>query len=246
MEETITILAGDCTIVDDGPERGTIRGRVVTVVKPDNTVLVHDVSGYQPVAWLTRADTVRTADRDGELPALVARKDGRELRVSPHAVREFEWEASPAGPRIGVCPDCASALVRDGDALCIGCPTRYGLPADAEVLDQRCGCGLPRMRVERGRAFDICIDRGCESLDDAVRAAFDRKWDCPTCGESLRIIRRGGLMAGCGAYPQCDVGFALPAGVIDGYCPCGLPTFGTGTGRRCLDPACDAWLAGGE
>ncbi len=95
------------------------------------------------------------------------------------------------------------------------------------------------MRVERGAAFELCVDRGCESLDARVREAFDREWDCPTCGAPLRVLRRGGLLAGCDAYPDCETAFPIPAGTVDGTCDeCGLPAFESGAGRRCLDAGC--------
>lgn len=238
MDEEIAVLAGDCTIVDEGSDRIEYRGRVVTVIKPDDTVLVHDVSGYQPVAWLTRADRVSAGDGDIE-----ARKDDRRLVIRPHETAgRRRYTASQAGRRVGTCPDCGGALIEDGDAICIDCPNRYGLPADASVCEQRCDCGLPRISVARGRRFDLCLDRQCESLDEAVRDAFDRAWSCPDCGRDLRIIRRGGLLAGCAGYPDCDVALTIPAGVIDGDCACGLPIFSTGTGARCLDPNCEAFL----
>ena len=94
------------------------------------------------------------------------------------------------------------------------------------------------MRVERGSAFEVCLDRSCESLDERVRAAHDREWDCPDCGADLRILRRGGLIAGCERYPDCETGFAIPAGTVVDGCDCGLPVFETASGRRCLDAGC--------
>jgi DNA topoisomerase-1 len=95
------------------------------------------------------------------------------------------------------------------------------------------------MRVERGEAFECCIDRNCQPLDDRVQAQFDREWDCPHCSGDLQIIRRGGLLAGCENYPECDTGYAFPSGIVIGDCPCGLPLFETDSGRRCLDSGCD-------
>jgi DNA topoisomerase-1 len=92
--------------------------------------------------------------------------------------------------------------------------------------------------VERGAAFDVCADRECQPLDEAVRDRFDRAWGCPECGAPLRVLRRGGLIAGCDRYPDCETGFAIPAGVVAGECPCGLPAFETASGRRCLDATC--------
>ena len=237
-EDSIRVLAGDCTVIADGIDREEYRGHVTTIVKPDNTVLVHDVDGYQPVAWITRADTVST-DRDDDF-TLVATKDVRTLRIAAHGQEEFtSYPGSPAGTPIGHCPDCDGTLVSADGVRCVGCGERYPIPRDATVRSERCSCGLPRIRIERGLAFDLCVDRHCESLDEAVRAAFDREWDCPNCDGTLRILRRGGIIAGCERYPDCETGFGLPAGLIDGECTCGLPTFDTAAGRRCLDSACE-------
>ncbi|WP_290811739.1 DUF91 domain-containing protein, partial [Halovivax sp.] len=205
---------------------------------PDNTVLVHDVDGYQPVAWLTRADSV-SSDRSGGF-TLVAKKDLQTLRIAAHdrdAVANYR--ASAAGRPVGICPACDGTLIRSSDVRCVDCGDRFALPSDATVRDDRCECGLPRIRAERGLAFDVCLDRECEALDDAVREAFDREWDCPDCPGDLRILRRGGLIAGCERYPECETGFVVPSGVLDGECACGLPTFETGSGRRCLDATCE-------
>ncbi|MFC7213943.1 DUF91 domain-containing protein [Saliphagus sp. GCM10025334] len=239
-DDSIRVLAGDCTVITDGTDREEYRGRVTTMVKPDNTVLVHDVDGYQPVAWLTRADSVSSDREDGF--TLVAKKDTQTLRVAAHVEDGFAtYPASSAGTPVGECPNdgCTGVLVRSNGVHCVGCGDRYGIPLDATLRDDRCDCGLPRMRVERGLAFHVCLDRGCESLDDAVREAFDREWDCPNCEGDLLILRRGGLIAGCEHYPDCDTGFVVPTGVVDGECACGLPTFDTATGTRCLDATCD-------
>ncbi|MDG5777915.1 DUF91 domain-containing protein [Haloarculaceae archaeon H-GB2-1] len=236
MHDGTRVLAGECTTIADGPRDREHRGDVLVIVKPDNTVLVHDSDGYQPVAWLTRAEAV-TLD-DG---TLTARDGDAFLRVVTHREHgSANYPTSTAGVPVGACPDCESALVRArGDVTCLGCEQRYGLPTDARVCDARCSCGLPTMRVERGSALEVCIDRDCESLDDRVADEFDRVWDCPECGEDLRVLRRGGLILGCEAYPDCETGFAFPSGVVVGECPCGLPAFETSGGRRCLDSTCD-------
>ncbi|WIV65696.1 DUF91 domain-containing protein [Natrialbaceae archaeon AArc-T1-2] len=238
IDDAIRVLAGDCTVITDGTDREEYRGRVTTIVKPDNTVLVHDVDGYQPVAWLTRADSVSSDRADGF--SLVARKDDRTVRIAAHDRDGFaHYPATVAGRPVGDCPDCDGELIHASDVNCVDCDNAYAIPADATIRDDRCPCDLPRIRVERGLAFDICIDRDCESLDDAVREAFDREWTCPNCSGDLRILRRGGLIAGCEQYPECDTGFVIPGGVVDGECDCGLPTFETASGRRCLDATCE-------
>jgi DNA topoisomerase-1 len=239
MQDATRVLAGDCTVTyeteDDDPIEQ--RGAVVTLVKPDNTVLVHDSGGYQPAAWLTRADTVRFA-HDGAGFRLAAGKGAKRLRVEAHEVHgRAHYPVSPAGPEVGACPDCGGALVRDGGrVVCVGCRAAYGLPRDAAVLDSTCPeCGLPRIRAERGAAFEVCLDRECESLDDRVRDRFDGAWRCPDCDAALAIRRERGLRAVC---PDCERSHVLPTGTVADECGCGLPRFETSDGRRCLDPAC--------
>lgn len=242
-EQTARVLAGDCTVrFEDGEE--TVReerGAVLAIVKPDDTVLVHDNEGYRPAAWLTRADGVSTRTTDGT-PVIDATDGDRRLVVTCHDEEAFgRHPLTGVGPSAGGCPDCGGPLVRTPTAVeCLGCHDRYGIPRDASLQDTDCEtCGLPTMRVERGDAFTVCVDRGCESLDERVRDRFDRAWGCPACGSSLRILRRGGLIAGCDRYPDCDTAFQLPQGMHDADCEeCGLPAFTTDSGRRCLDAAC--------
>jgi DNA topoisomerase-1 len=237
MADAIRAFVGDCTVETDDR---THRGRVLVLVKPDRTVLVHDTDGYQPVAWLTRADSVAVEADDGF--GLIARLDDRTLRVTADRVRRSVYPVTEAGVPVGTSPDTGGPLIRTGGAVVdLDAGTRYPLVAGATVLDDRCpDCGLPRMRVDRGAAFEVCIDRACDSPDDAVRERFDREWGCPDCGSDLRIIRRNGrLLAGCDAYPDCETAFTLPAGIVVDDCPCGLPVFETATGRRCLDGTCD-------
>jgi DNA topoisomerase-1 len=236
MHDGTHVLAGECTAIAHGSREREHRGDLLTIVKPDNTVLVHDADGYQPVAWLTRASSVTVEDG-----ALTASDDGDVLRVVTHDEHGHgRYPASAAGVPLGPCPDCDGTLVRTGSAVeCLGCEARYGLPSDATVRETRCGCGLPTMRVERGSAFEVCVDRDCDSLDEQVREAFDARWSCPACEGDLRVIRRGGLLLGCVNYPECDTGFTFPTGLLDGTCGCGLPVFDTSGGRRCLDSRCE-------
>lgn len=239
MTEDIRVIAGECTTTFEGAREREQRGRVVVVVKPDKTVLVHDAEGYQPVAWLTRPESL-VVERD---PTAVRAADGdQRLRVLVHEeAGSAHYAASTAGIPVGACPDCEDALVRaNGGVTCVGCDVRHGLPSGASVLGETCDdCDLPVVRVRRGAAFDVCVDRTCEPLVEAVRERFDREWDCPDCGEDLRVLRRGGLLAGCERYPDCEIGFAIPDGVVAGACDCGLPVFETENGQRCLDAGCE-------
>lgn len=248
MTETIRLFAGDCTVEFAGEGERTQRGYVVVVVKPDRTVLVHDAEGYQPVAWLTRADEL-TTETEGDSFSIVARSGEQELRVvseAPTGRREFP--VSEAGVPVGTCPDCGDALVRaGGEVTCLGCDAAYGLPAGATVLEKPCDdCGLPTMRVERGEPFELCVDWECESLADAVADALDGRWDCPDCGAPLGVVSRGNRpFLGCEGYPDCETTFSIPAGVVVGECACGLPVFETAAGRRCLDGTCDQYYESG-
>jgi DNA topoisomerase-1 len=240
MQDATRVLAGDCTVTyeaGDAADPVEQRGAVVVLVKPDNTVLVHDSSGYQPAAWLTRADAVRyTRDEAGF--RLAAGKGDERLRIEAREVRgSAHYPASPAGPKVGGCPDCGGALVRDADrVVCTDCRVSYGLPREAAVLDSTCpDCGLPEIRAQRGAAFEVCLDRDCESLDRRVRERFGGEWRCADCGAALEIRRERGLRAVC---PACDRSHVLPTGTLAGECDCGLPRFQTGEGTRCLDAEC--------
>lgn len=239
--ETVRVFAGECLVRADDDHH---RGKVVVLVKPDNTVLVHDVSGYQPVAWITRAESVSQSTTDGFALTAIA----GETVLEVESCMEYgtgSFPVSRAGVPVASCPDCAGVLVRAGDLVtCLGCDRTHGLPDGAAIVDDTCSCGLPRMRVDRGAAFELCIDRRCESLTAAVRDRFDGEWPCPACESPLRIIRRGGLLAGCDRYPDCDRGFMIPTGTVADRCPCGLPLFDTPRGIRCLDATCDRATAG--
>ncbi|MDY6817516.1 MAG: endonuclease NucS [Halobacteriales archaeon] len=240
--DAMRVFAGECTVdYRDATLERRERGHVVVLCKPDNTLLVHDPDGYRPVAWLTRpAELSVTTDPTGF--TIEAVDDDRRLSVSTHVEHgRGQYPASAVGEPIGTCPECAGTLIRaDRTVTCLGCGTRYGLPADAELLEATCeDCGLPRMRVERGAVFELCIDRGCEPLDVAVAERFDGAWTCPDCAGDLRIRRRGTLLAGCERYPACETGFVIPHGTVDGDCStCGLPAFATPSGRQCLDATC--------
>jgi len=236
--DAVSMLAGDCTVRFEGREDHEERGWVLVIEKPDGTVLVHDEEGYRPVAWLTRAEAVSWSP-DG--PTVEATSGDEYLRVQCHEENGHgRYPVSAAGAEVGVCPDCEGALVRQRGAVsCIGCSRSHAIPRDADLGEGRCvDCSLPQMRVERGEVFEVCIDRACESLDEAVRARFDRLFDCPACGGDLLVLRRGGLILGCENYPDCETGFSLPAGTVEGTCGCGLPEFEVGEERRCLDAAC--------
>ncbi|MFB6298797.1 MAG: DUF91 domain-containing protein [Halobacteriales archaeon] len=240
--EPMRVFAGECTVeYRDATLDRQERGLVVVLLKPDNTLLIHDPDGYRPVAWLTRpTDLSLTTDRSGFV--ITATDDDRRLSVRSHVEHgRGQYPISAVGHSVGSCPDCGGTLIRADRAVsCLGCGDRYGIPTDAELLEAACeDCGLPRMQVERGALFELCIDRACDPLDDAVAERFDGAWDCPDCAGELRIRRRGSLLAGCERYPACETGFVVPHGTVDGVCDrCGLPAFETPTGRRCLDATC--------
>ena len=252
MASELRLFAGACTTTFEGTRSRTQHGYVVVLVKPDDTVLVHDADGYQPVAWLTRPDEAAvetpcdgTDTAHGEF-TITAQTGDQRLSVESHGpgtVRRIP--VGEAGVPVGECvdEDCDGTLARTGgDVSCVDCPERYGLPAGATVLDRLCeDCGLPQIRVDRGETFEVCLDYRCESLNDRIRERYDRAFDCPDCGGELRIrVTDGRPFFGCEEYPDCETAFSIPDGVIVGMCDCGLPIFETATGRRCLDGNCDS------
>mgnify|MGYP000314763648 CR=1 FL=1 len=236
MAETIRVIAGRCTVRHEADQQSETEGDVVVLVKPDNTVLVHDADGYRPAGWLTRADSVQLSLSEGEFD-LRAKSDGERLRVTGDDPAVAEFPATAAGQTVGTCPDCGEPLVRAGGAVtCLGCGDSYMLPRDATVTEDSCDdCGLPTLSVTRGTELSVCLDRECEPIDEAVSAAFHGEWTCPTCGTDLMIERERTLGAGC---PNCDTHYPIPSGTVDGTCECGLPRFETDHGGRCLDPEC--------
>jgi DNA topoisomerase-1 len=243
MPEQAHVIAGRCTTVFEGSREQEQHGDMIVLIKPDDTVLVHDAEGYQPVAWLTRPDSVTVTCET------VAARDGEQsLTVTIHDTRAHDDQPlGEAGVPVGECPDCDGELLRaSGKLSCPDCETAYPIPRDTTVLEDSCSdCGLPRVRVQRGCSLVCCPD--CDSLTDRVRSAFDRQWDCPECSGELRVLYRGGLLLGCDRYPDCEVAYSFPTGMHDGRCSCGLPAFETASGRRCLDSECDSPLpeAGG-
>lgn len=238
-ESAFRVIVGDCHVQVTGATEREQRGQVLILIKPDDTVLVHDVDGYRPVAWLTRAETVSIDDAEGIVTAV----DGDQwLRIDIYQlVIDRQFPGSKAGQPVGICPECRAPLVHAGRSVhCVGCGDRYGIPADAALLESHCECGLPRMRVTRGERFELCIDRECEPLQAAVAERFDGVWGCPApgCDGDLRIIHRGGLMVACDAYPDCEEQFSMPAGPLDNTCGCGLPRFRIEDESRCLDTSC--------
>ncbi|EMA66318.1 DNA topoisomerase I [Halorubrum aidingense JCM 13560] len=242
MPERLRVLAGDCQVTERGDRTRTHRGRVVVIIKPDDTTLVHDADGYQPVAWLTRPESV-VVEGDGEGFSVTARDGARRLRiVAEEATASRALPVTEAGVPVGTCPDDGGALVRSrGDVVCLACERRRGLPAGASVTDGICDdCGLPKIRVERGEPFHLCLDAACDPLEDAVRDRFDRVWNCPDCRGDLTVeAAPGRVFLGCEQYPDCETTFSIPSGVVVDECECGLPVFETATGRSCLDGGCE-------
>lgn len=236
MQDAIRVIAGRCTIRHEADEQTESEGEVVVLVKPDNTVLVHDVSGYRPAGWLTRADSVQVSLSEGRFD-LRAYSGEEVLQVTGEDPSVAEFPATTAGPSVGTCPACGETMVSAaGEVTCLGCGAAYTLPRNATVTDTTCeACGLPTISVTRGTDLTVCLDRECGSLDAAVREEFGGEWNCPTCGTGLEIARARTLGAQC---PTCETHYPIPDGTVVGTCSCGLPWFETDHGGRCLDPGC--------
>jgi len=156
MPDTTHVIAGTCTTTFDGPDRDRRQhGEVLVVVKPDGTTLVHDAAGYQPVAWLTRPESVTVG------PDTVTATDGdQRLAVAVHDTHtRGQYPTTDAGVPVGGCP-CGGDLVRTrGSVICPDCGDRYDLPSGAVITDEECPeCGLPACETGSGRR---CLDAGC-------------------------------------------------------------------------------------
>ncbi|MFC6961207.1 endonuclease NucS domain-containing protein [Halocatena marina] len=251
MTNRIRVFAGECTAEFEGTRDRTSRGIIVALVKPDNTVLVHDSNGYSPVAWLTRPASLTIDHSDGT--TIEARDGEQQLQIRFHEMYEKStYPGSVAGVPVGTCSATGEALVRcRGSVVNVETGREYDISSGAVVLDEHCrDCGLPLIRVERGSRFEVCLDRACESIDSAVISAFDRTWSCPECGDALRIRQSGDLIVRCDSQSNgvsidgqhCETEFEFPNGVVVGTCTCGLPVFETEDGRSvspCAEQSCD-------
>ncbi len=211
MTETLDVYAGYCTTRfttargrDSGePDQRLHRGRVVAVRKPDDTVLVHDADGYQPVAWLTRpsevwVDETPTApcgdpETSGDQSVTASAEptdtdaaDGVELVAIDGDERltvRFDPEpavtrhvVTAAGAPAGDCHCGGELVTTSGEVHCLDCAASYAVPRGGQVVDATCeACGLPELSVERGEQFRVCLDRDCQPLVAAV--ASDRGTD---------------------------------------------------------------------
>lgn len=238
MQDTLRVFAGQCTVTHEAADATETQGEVVVLVKPDNTVLVHDASGYRPAAWLTRADSIRLSRQDDAID-LQATKGEEHLHVTAAETAVAEFPVTVAGEPVGTCPSCSGRMVRaSGEVTCLDCGDSYRLPSDATVGEATCEtCGLPTISVARGESFEVCLDRDCEAIDSVVTDRFDGEWTCADCGSPLSIERERTLQAAC---PDCEARYTIPSGEVTGTCECGLPWFETERGGRCLDPDCEA------
>ena len=156
MHDGTRVLAGECTTTFEGSREREQRGEVLVVCKPDNTVLVHDADGYQPVAWLTRADSVSL--RDGTLTAT----DGdQRLRVETHEeYGSASYPTSPAGVPVGDCPACDGRLVRSDGAVdpseLLGCDVVVHVPElpeppletqESAARHRQCAKSIPKRNI---------------------------------------------------------------------------------------------------
>lgn len=166
MTDQIRVYAGECTAAYEGTVNRTARGHVLALVKPDDTVLIHDRAGYSPVAWLTRSasididcdDRPQITAVDGD-QRLTVRFHGLEKRavfpISVAGVPVGRADASGMGPYVR----CRGSVVNitNGD--------RYALPSETVLLDRSCNaCGLPLVRADRTTTRDRpqCLDSDCE------------------------------------------------------------------------------------
>lgn len=242
VPDDIRVFTGDSTVIHTADPDTVQRGTLLTLVKPDNTVLVHDTNGYQPAAWLTRPETVRVTETDAGVQILAGGTE-TQLTVEVDGIQDHVTSPiSPAGPAVGTCPDCDQPLIRSsGSVVCSGCHADWGLPQDATIVESRCpACRLPQMQVDRGASFTVCIDYGCDPLDVAIRNRFDGVWPCPDCQNLLKVGHQRSLSAACN---RCEYQHTIPTGTVSGECSCGLPRFETANGTRCLNPGCECEVA---
>lgn len=164
MTDRIRVYAGACTAEFEGSVDRTARGHGMALVKPDNTVLVHDRGGYSPAAWLTRAASI-DVDHEKQITAI----DGdQRLTVRFHDLEESGvYPIGVAGVPVGPSEDAnePGPYVRSRDSVVnITTGDQYALPSGRGVLNRSCPCGLPLIRADRETKSDRsqCLDPECE------------------------------------------------------------------------------------
>lgn len=225
--ETATLYAGDATVVEDAADRREHRGRVVVLAKPDGTVLVHDATGYQPVAWLTRADTVTVTHDDAFRVTAHDERTDDWLRVTGHPDgtradgREIgglsgQYPVTAAGEPIGRCPACEGALVDTGGAVtCVHCSEHHAYPDDATIRrptpgsttlaasDAMAADGSDTMAVEASDAMATDASEGASAPTSATTtaatddAAIDGSPATCDCGLPRMRVERGAVIDCC-------------------------------------------------
>lgn len=166
MTDSMRVYAGECTAEYEGTVDRTARGHVVALVKPDDTVLVHDRDGYSPAVWLTRPASLDVDHGDG--PRITAVDGDQRLTVRFHGVEEtFSPAVSVAGVPVGsTAGETDRPFVRNrGSVVDLTTGNRYALSAHSAVLNARCECGLPLIRVERTADDQRCLDPACERAE---------------------------------------------------------------------------------
>jgi DNA topoisomerase-1 len=214
--ETATLYAGDATVVEDAADRREYRGRVVVLAKPDGTVLVHDADGYQPVAWLTRADAVTVTDDDAFRVTAHDERADDWLRVTGHPDGAAdETDASPnrggfagqypvtaAGEPIGRCPACEGALVDTGGAVtCVHCSEHHAYPDDATI--RRPTPGSETLPASDAMAADA--DAGATATTTAAKGDATTEQAPATCDCGLPRMRvERGAVIDCCVDRECE------------------------------------------
>lgn len=168
MTNSMRVYAGECTAEYEGTVDRMARGHVVALIKPDNTVLVHDRDGYSPAVWLTRPASLDVDHGDG--PRITAVDGDQRLTVRFHGVEEALSPAvSVAGVPVGSTADAGDtdrSFVRNrGSVVDLATGDRYAVSAGSTVLNVRCECGLPLIRAEQTADDQRCLDSACERVE---------------------------------------------------------------------------------
>lgn len=164
------------------------------------------------------------------------------LVLSRDEVNEEKVAVLSPDVSVGTCKKCGEKLYRHGASIKCDCGVEYKLSDGAELIDEKCSCGLPKFKL---KLYDIgvCIDRKCENMDEIISREFASSgYKCPNCGSSLTVVRRRGIIVGCSRYYDgCKTAFLLPINAkIESMCTCGLPKLRLKTKVRCLNTKCRA------
>ncbi|MBN2015194.1 MAG: DUF91 domain-containing protein [Candidatus Altiarchaeota archaeon] len=95
-DRRFTLIVCDCSIEYYGRSRSEIgRGHRMIVVKPDTTILIHSLSGFKPVNWMSPpTETIAEYEKELLLHSQRTKKPYEEIKIRIHDVLDYRAYAN--------------------------------------------------------------------------------------------------------------------------------------------------------